>query len=171
MSVGFSHIGSRKQSYAKCFSSLAPSIKPPSAHQRKRWVGVCGTCTKSCDSCVAWLGGVAPVQSLVTLVLLGSQKKLYAIVEFVYRESALRVLQHPDTLHLHGKKLVVKPREVKPLRRDERAKEEEGSGVVKETSPPLGSSPLPCFVGGVRVPQEAVAELQQATSVSCLDAI
>ena len=71
MSVGFSHIGSRKQSYAKCFSSLAPSIKSPSAHQRKRWVGGCGTCTKSCDSCVAWLGGVAPVQSLVTLVLLG----------------------------------------------------------------------------------------------------
>lgn len=114
---------------------------------------------------------MAPVQGLVTLVLLGSQKKLYAIVEFVYRESALRVLQHPDTLHLHGEKLVVKPREVKPLRRDERAKEEEGSGVMKETSPPLRSSLLPCFVGGVRVSQEAVAELQQATSVSCLDAI
>ena len=108
----------------------------------------------------------------MTPVLFGSQKKLYAIVEFVCRESALRVLQHPDTLHLHGKKLVVKPREVKLLRRDERAKEEEeGRDVVKETSPPLSSSPLPYFMGGVRMPQEAVAELRQATSVSRLDTI
>lgn len=88
------------------------------------------------------------------------------------RESALKVLQHPETLHLHGKKLVVKPREVKLRRRDGRAKEEEEErDMVKETSPPRSSSPLPYFMGGVRMPQEAVAELRQATSVSHMDTI
>ena len=95
-------------------------------------------------------------------------QKLYAIVEFLEKGSALKALQHTETLYLHGRKLVVKPREWKTPHRGKRKDEE--SDAVQEAAPP-GNSPIPKSIGGIRLQQETIAELQEAQSVSELDAV
>ena len=106
-------------------------------------------------------------------VNLSLKQKLFAIVEFGDAASALRVLHLPPaSLELYGKKLVVRPREVKPWQRS-------GPPVSEEKSPPgdsdeqqamemeggaVGSTPR--HIGGVLLPQETAAAVQQAGSVS-----
>lgn len=95
--------------------------------------------------------------------LLVCLQKLYAIVEFVQNESALNALRYPETLYLYGRKLVVKPREWKAPKKGQRKVEE--NVAVQEANPP-GTSPIPKSIGGFRLQQETIAELQEAQSVS-----
>ena len=100
-------------------------------------------------------------------------QKLFAILEFSDVPSALRVLHLPPaSLELYEKRLVVRPREAKPLQR-------RGRPVSEGRSPPSdggGQQPMemeggaagstPHHIGGVLLPQETAVALLQARSVS-----
>ena len=76
--------------------------------------------------------------------------------------SALVALQQHKALRLYGKKLVVKPREFKPR------KDREAAELAEEVTMDIsvyGNSDVPHVIGGIHLPEEVHAKLEQAMSV------
>ncbi len=96
---------------------------------------------------------------------------MYAIVEFASEDCALRALQHSDPLMLHGKKLVVKPRELKPHPRTEKKGKGKGkSGSMDEEEEEVMDAEVSGeleVLGGVRLPEGTLERVGQAQTVRC----
>ncbi|KAL5478122.1 hypothetical protein EMCRGX_G025003 [Ephydatia muelleri] len=93
-------------------------------------------------------------------------KKFFAIVEFTSVDGALQVLRSPDTLTLHGKRLVVKPREAK-LTSTKAPLEVQGSTCSSESMETVAAEqPSAPFSSRVELPPDLLSQLQQASTTT-----
>ena len=102
----------------------------------------------------------------------------YALAEFHSEEDALKALRCSLPLTLHGKKVVVRPRQVKPVKRKVRCGRKQwldlGQRCVGAASSEMDTPPTekevattPDSIGGIKLTKEAIAAITAAQSVSC----
>ncbi len=102
----------------------------------------------------------------------------YALAEFHSEEEAIKALRCSSPLTLHGKKVVVRPRQLKPVKRKVRFGRKQwldlGQRCVGATPSEMDTTPTemevaitPDSIGGIRLTKEAIAAITAAQSVSC----
>lgn len=107
----------------------------------------------------------------------------YALAEFLSEEEALKALRCSSPLMLHGKKVVVRPRQLKPVKRKVKFGRKQRldlgqrcvhGAALSEMDTSVSEreeATTPDSIGGIRLTKEAIAAITAAQSVSCQCAI